>query len=121
MALATFTEPLRERAYALTDDITARLKAAGVRSDTLDRLYTALANSSPTAAQTASNELELVMSATGFLPDDSLAKLRYLLAEGDPRIAAESPTAPAPVWDVTEVDAADRRLNSRIAAHWSRS
>lgn len=106
MTLYFLTPQLRDFAAPFAAAIADRLDGLGLKSATMEDLVRAIDDLDLLAAQTAANRLELILYDNGFLPDDNLAKLRYLLAEGDPRImlAPSQPLAP-------ELDAASARLN----------
>lgn len=117
MTLPTITPAIRKASRDYTDLIEARLLNAGLPTDHIDTLRDALELASPVAAQTAANNLELLMAATtALLPDDNLAKLRYLLAEGSPALEArhDFATPDDPGTDLHSVAAA-RAANAWLA------
>lgn len=113
---ATLTPAVRTQALIHVDGVAARLAQLELHSDTLDRVRTALEDSHLVGAQTAANELELVLGGNGFLPDDDLAKLRYLLAEGSPALEAryDFATPDDPGTDLQSIAAA-RAANAWLA------
>ncbi|KJL31907.1 hypothetical protein [Microbacterium azadirachtae] len=101
---------LRAESIRLTTGIAARFETIGIGSTTLDRLQQTLADedlTDTTPAMTLANELELLMAAKNLLPDDNLAKLRYLLTEGSPALEDDADPDDTDGWsaDLTDLPA----------------
>ncbi len=117
MTIRIITPAIREASLDYINQIETRLLSAGLPTDSIDTLRDAIELNSPLPAQTASNELELLMAATTtLLPDDNLAKLRYLLAEGSPALEEQRDFAQPtePVGDLHSL-AAMRAANAWLA------